>query len=192
MKTAFIFHGTGGYPEENWFSWMKSELENLGYEVIVPQFPTPENQTPETWFEVFDKYRDQLNSETIFIGHSLGGSFLLRVLETLKKPIMASYLVATPIGIQPIVNWAGDEPFTGHPYNWDKIRQNCHKFVVFHASDDPYVGIENGKVLARNLGVKPIFKNNAGHFNTKAGYSKFEELHDLIVTDLDKKNSTDL
>ncbi|PIN68395.1 hydrolase, partial [Candidatus Woesearchaeota archaeon CG11_big_fil_rev_8_21_14_0_20_57_5] len=36
MKTVFIFHGTEGYPEENWFSWLKQELERIGYQVVVP------------------------------------------------------------------------------------------------------------------------------------------------------------
>ena len=57
MATAFIFHGTGGYPEENWFPWLKRELESLDYKVIVPQFPTPENQTLENWFAIFEKYK---------------------------------------------------------------------------------------------------------------------------------------
>ena len=38
---VFIFHGTEGYPEENWFPWLKEKLEAKGYKVFVPQFPTP-------------------------------------------------------------------------------------------------------------------------------------------------------
>jgi hypothetical protein len=180
MPKVFIFHGTGGYPEENWFPWLRTELENLGCKVIVPLFPTPENQTPEGWFEVFNQYRNEIDAETILVGHSLGGSFLLRVLETLKTPIKAAFLVATPIGIPPIVNWAGDEPFTGHPFDWEKIKKNCHKFYIYHSDDDPYVGLENGKQLAKQLNSQLIFKPKSGHFNKKAGFTKFDDLLDNI------------
>jgi len=40
MSNAFIIHGTGGYPEENWFPWLKKKLEEFNYKVFVPQFPT--------------------------------------------------------------------------------------------------------------------------------------------------------
>ena len=46
MKSdIFIFHGTGGYPKENWFPWLKQQLEIKGFNVTVPQFPTPEGQS---------------------------------------------------------------------------------------------------------------------------------------------------
>ena len=35
---------------------------------------------------------------------------------------------------------------------------------------------ENGKELAKNLGVELSFVPNSGHFNKKAGYIKFEQL----------------
>ncbi|MDO8443884.1 MAG: alpha/beta hydrolase [bacterium] len=176
MKTFFIFHGTGGYPEENWFPWLKEQLEKENCEVIVPQFPTPENQTPESWFKVLDQYRDKLDANTILIGHSLGGSFLLRILESLGSPVKAAFLVATPIGIPPIVNWSGDKPFTGHPFDWAKIKKNSKHFAVYHSDNDPYVGFENGRQLAKNLGVELTFIPNSGHFNAKAGFLKFDDL----------------
>ncbi|OQA52267.1 MAG: putative hydrolase YdeN [candidate division WS2 bacterium ADurb.Bin280] len=184
MTKVFIFHGTGGYPEENWFPWLKGELEKLNCKVFVPQFPTPENQTLENWFKVLDEYKDRIDGETILVGHSLGGSFLLRVLEALKNPIKAAFLVATPIGIPPIVNWAGDKPFTGYPFNWNKIKSNCKKFYVYHSDNDPYVGLDNGKRLSENLDTALVFKPKSGHFNKKAGFLKFDDLLNDIKKEL--------
>ncbi|MBN1258684.1 serine hydrolase family protein [Candidatus Peregrinibacteria bacterium] len=180
MKTAFIFHGTGGYPEENWFPWMKRELTKLGYRVFVPQFPTPHNQTPEKWFEVFKEYEKYYNSETILIGHSLGGAFLLRVLEKYDVKIKAAFLVAAPVGVLPIKNLLTDKPFIEKPFDWDMIKSRVEKFAVFHSDNDPYVSLGNGQELAKKLGVDLTFVPNAGHFNKTAGYTEFKLLLDKI------------
>ncbi|GAG44616.1 unnamed protein product, partial [marine sediment metagenome] len=34
--TTLIIHGTYGHPKENWFPWLKEELEILGEKVYVP------------------------------------------------------------------------------------------------------------------------------------------------------------
>ena len=117
MVNIFIIHGTGGHPEENWFGWLRRELEPLGCNVIIPQFPTPANQTPETWFKVFDAYWKHVTPESILVGHSLGGAFALRILEKSTLPINASFFVAAPIGVLPIKYYDGDKPFIGHPFN---------------------------------------------------------------------------
>ena len=180
MKNAFIFHGTGGYPEENWFPWMKDELKSLGFNLHVPQFPTPENQTLKAWFDVFKEYEKFVDEHTLMIGHSLGGAFLFRVLEGLKMQIAAACIVSAPVGILPIRNWISDQPFMAHPFDWQKIREHARKFVVFHSDDDPYVCLENGEEIAKQLGVLLSFIPNAGHFNTAAGYTKFPELLNQI------------
>ncbi len=180
MKNVFIFHGTGGYPEENWFPWIKKHLRILGYNVIIPQFPTPENQTLKNWFNVTEKYKKLYTSETILIGHSLGGAFLLRMLEKCNIKIKAAYIVSAPIGILPIKNYQGDKPFIGHPFNWEKIKSHSNKFQVFHSDDDPYVCLENGQQLAIHLGTELTFVPNAGHFNETAGYLKFDLLLDSM------------
>ena len=180
MNSAFIFHGTAGHPQENWFPWLKKELEELGYDVIVPQFPTPKNQTLENWFKVFEQYREKYTQNTILIGHSLGGAFLLRVLEKYNIKVKAAHVIAAPIGIRPIKNWESDQPFIGQPFDWEKIKSRCAKFYVFHSKDDPYVGFGNGQELARSVGTKIISVSDAGHFNAKTGYTRFDLLLEKI------------
>lgn len=183
MKTrVFIFHGTEGHPKENWFPWIKNELEGKGCEVIVPQFPSPPVVAAKIsdWFDVIDKYTDTMDENTIIIGHSLGGVFTLRVLEKLEKPIKAVFLTGTPIGVRPILYYDRDVAFSGFDFRWDTIRTNAKSFEVYHSDDDPYVDLENGKELAKHLGVKLNFIPNAGHFNEKAGYTKFEKLRDQV------------
>lgn len=182
MKNAFIFHGTGGYPKENWFPWLKEKLESIGYVVIVPQFPTPHDQTPESWFAVLDKHKHYYNQDTILIGHSLGGAFLLRVLERYPVCIKAACIVSAPIGVLPIKNYESDKPFIAHHFDWEKIKGRAKAFFIFHSDNDPYVCLENGKKLAQHLNTKLIFIPTAGHFNAVAGYTKFDALWDKIKT----------
>ena len=178
--SVFIFHGTGGYPEENWFPWLKEKLEAKGLRVFVPQFPTPEGQSLGAWFGVLEGYKQYINEDTILIGHSLGCMFTLRILEKLPHKVRGVFLVAGMVGIKPILNYTSDYNFGGFDFDWGKIKNKSENFIVFHSDNDPYVGLENGKELAKNLGIELSFIPNAGHFNKKAGYTKFEELWDKL------------
>ena len=176
MRNVFIFHGTGGSPEGNWFPWLKQKLEKLNYKVIVPKFPNPEKPNFKAWIESFNSYKEYLNEETIIIGHSLGGLFLLRVLEKLKHPIFAAFFISAPIGIKPIRFYDSDLAFSGFSFDWDKIKKKANYFSVYHSDNDPYICMENGEEIAKQLGVKLNFIPNAGHLNAESGYTKFGEL----------------
>lgn len=152
---VIIFHGTLGSPESNWFPWLKKELENLGIEVYVPKFPTPAGQSLENWLKAFEPYQDKVNDETIFVGHSMGPGFFLRLLEKRTSPIKAGILAA------PFDGFIGKEPydtlnktFIDHPFDFVKIKQNCQKFVVMAGDDDPYVPIKFPQRIADSLGVE--------------------------------------
>lgn len=183
-NNAFIFHGTGGYPEENWFPWLKEQLEQKGLEVVVPQFPTPKDQSYQAWSNIFMQWINKINSETIFIGHSLGGIFTLKLLEIIEYPIKLAVLVGAPIGVGWIKNFEQDKSFAGFDFDWNKIKQNAKNFIVYHSDNDPYVGLENGQNLAKHLKVELNFIPNAGHFNKASGYLKFDDLLLKIQTHL--------
>lgn len=176
-KNIFIFHGTGGHAKENWFPWLKEKLEEKGYTVFIPEFPTPEGQSLKSWLGVLKKYKNNINSDTILIGHSLGGLFLLRLLEKLVKSVKAGIFVSAPVGIKPIKFYSGDEKFSdGFSLNWEKIKSNAKHFIVFHSDNDPYISIANGEEIAKQLGVNLTFIPQAGHLNAESGYIKFELL----------------
>lgn len=179
-QEVFIFHGTAGYPEENWFPWLKGKLAESNVEVIVPQFPTPEGQSLDAWLKVFNEYKNIVDENTVMIGHSLGGLFLLRVLERLENPIKAAFFVGTPTGVKPIKNWDSDERFSGFEFDWKNIRSKAKHFVVFHSDNDPYVSLGNGQKLAQELGVDLTFVPNAGHFNKASGFTEFPQLLDNV------------
>ena len=182
MKNTFIFHGTEGCPEENWFPWLKQELEKEGCKVHVPQFPSPPiiQAKISEWFDVLKNYEQQINEDTIIISHSLGGVFTLRVLERLPHPVKAAILVEAPIGIRPILNYDRDSSFCGFSFDWISILKKAHHFEVFQSDNDPYVSLGNGEQLAKNLNVALNFVPNAGHFNAKAGYTRFDLLLEKI------------
>jgi len=183
QRNIFIFHGTAGNPQENWFPWLKKELEKKDCRVFVPQFPTPKGESLESWLDVISKYKKYFDKDTILIGHSKGGLFLLRLLERLKQPVHASFLVSTAIGIKPYVFYDLNYKFTqGYEFNWDKIRSNSKYFTVYHSDNDPYTCIDNGKQISKNLGINLTFIPNSGHFNTKSGYTKFDKLYEDIYS----------
>ena len=184
MTNVFIFHGTEGYPEENWFPWLKEKLEAKGCNVIVPQFSTPLVVPAKIieWFDVLKNYEQYINKDAILVGHSLGGVFALRVLEQLKHPVKGVFLTGTPIGVKPILNYDRDSSFSGFDFDWESIKTKAKHFDVFQSDDDPYVSLGNGEQLAKELGVKLTFIPNAGHFNKKAGYLSFPDLLTKIET----------
>ena len=72
--------------------------------------------------------------------------------------------------------------FADKQFNWNKIKSNSKKFYVFHSDNDPYVPLEKAEDLAKKLGVNVILVKNAGHFNEKSGYNRFE----LLLTEIKK------
>jgi len=176
----FIFHGIYGHPEENWFPWLKKELEKKGYEVIVPKFPTPVGQSLESWLKVIKKYEDEINYDTVMIGHSLGAAFILDYLEQTDKEIKAAFLVA---GYHKMLdNEFKDlnKTFVDKKFNWNRIIENCENFYVIASDNDPYIPLEVNRQMNMLVDGELHIIKNGGHLNSKAGFDKFPELLELI------------
>ena len=182
MRNVFFIHGVGSDGTENWFPWLKRRLELLGCNVIVPRFPTPANQTLKNWLAILERYKSHITPDSIFVGHSLGVAFLLNILETTRAK--AAFFVAGVSG--PLDNEFDDsmKTFSHRKFDWDKIRNNCRRFYIFHSDDDPYIPLPEAEKLAQNLHVDLILVKGAGHINESAGYTKFDLLLENIKKEL--------
>src|SRR5215470_17702813 len=74
--------------------------EQLGsnYEVLAPDMPDPEHPRYLAWRNQIEQELDQLDADVLLIGHSLGGSMVLKYLAegTYQRPIAGMFLVAVP------------------------------------------------------------------------------------------------
>ena len=72
MKNVFIFHGTEGHPQENWFPWLTDKLKTKGIKTFVPRFPSPPiiPASIAEWFDVLKQYEQHINKDSILVGHT--------------------------------------------------------------------------------------------------------------------------
>jgi uncharacterized protein len=174
MQNALILHGIYGHPDENWFPWLKEKFETKGMTVNVPHLPTHEPLLPEHWWNALSQFKDHINEETILIGHSLGVAFALKIIE--KQPVKAAFFVASAWGktgnkFDPVMHAVADQEF-----DWEKIREHCSTFTIFHSDNDPYLKLERAETLAKHLQTSVTVIPDAGHFNEDTGYTEFDLL----------------
>jgi len=181
MVNVLVCHGLGGSARENWFPWLKKELQHLNHNVSVPDFPNSENPKLQEWIDTYSKLDNLFDENSIFIGHSLGCPFLINVLQQRSKPVKATVLVAGFTGLlsdREVNTKVAD--FSDKTFNWDLIQQRSRSFYVIHSNNDPHVPLEKAEELAKNLRTEVRLIPNSGHFNDNS----FPKLLDMIKKEL--------
>ncbi|MBT3465570.1 serine hydrolase family protein [archaeon] len=187
MTNIIIIHGAYGNPNENWFPWLKKELEKLGHNVYTPKFPTPKNQNLNNWLDVFIEFEKYIYEDTILIGHSLGSSFIINYLEQTNKKIKASFLVSSAIELLGNPKFDSiNKTFVDKKFNWEKIKSNCNKFYVIHGDNDPHIPITHAYKLHENLNSNYLIIETGGHLNEKAGFITFGILKEYIIKEINQ------
>ncbi len=184
---TLIIHGYGGTNQGNWFPWLKTELEKLNWDVDAPNLPnTDEPKLTGQLSALLDVWnlQESPKQKRVIIGHSLGGSLALRMLEqNWKNPIDLAIIVAsTSQDSHPeeIKNY-----FTT-PLNFEKIKKNCKKFILIFSDNDPYISAEIGPYYQHQLGenAELFMIHNAGHFMKRDGYEEFPMLLEKVKTSI--------
>lgn len=179
---VIIVHGAYGHPQENWFGWLKDELDKMEIPCCVPQLPTPENQGLAQWLASFDQAVSSfINEKTVMIGHSLGAVFLLRWLEKNPLPLFSAILAGAFLGKVGRKNFDNiNRSFFQKNFDWDIIKQRCLSFYCYYGTEDIYVRREEFDKISRCLHAQKIVVSKAGHFHEASGYIRFPHLLQLL------------
>jgi hypothetical protein len=196
-----ILHGTYGSNDSNWFPWLKSELEKLGQEVILPQMPVddydaaheafekkqdwkPQHQTPENWLELFqsDLYDQIDHGEVCIISHSLAPVFVMHVLEKYQLGLDSAIFVA-PFNIKgydlpeyDVIN----NPFMKDDFDYELIKSRLGKAYVLHSDNDPYVPTQYSLDFAKAINASTIEVKGGEHMGSI--YKRFPLVLELCKT----------
>ena len=87
-KRVFIIHGwEGNANSKDWIPWLSRKLKSRGFKVNAPNMPNTNEPKIRSWVRYLEKRVGKPDSETYFVGHSLGCQAILRYLETLPDGV---------------------------------------------------------------------------------------------------------
>ncbi|MEO8637589.1 MAG: alpha/beta fold hydrolase [Candidatus Taylorbacteria bacterium] len=169
---AIIIPGNGdSEPNENWYPYVKNELEKMGIATVNEKFPDAMLARSAYWLPFIKELGADEN--TILIGHSSGAIASMRYAE--KNKILGSVLVGAYH-----TNLDNEmEKKSGYfdaPWNWEAIKKNQKWIVQFASRDDAFIPIHEARFVHENLNSEYYEYADQGHFSHDKERTEFPEL----------------
>jgi hypothetical protein len=177
-KRVFLVHRWGGNPNDDWYPWLKKELEIRGFEVHAPAMPNTEYPVIEEWVSTLEKAVGKPDKDTYFIGHSIGCQTIMRYLEKANAEIGGALFIAGWFGLREFETPEERgiaEPWLTTPIDFEKVKKTAVKITAIFSLDDPFVPISDSSIFKEKLGAKTITEKDKGHFN--------REEYEIILTE---------
>ena len=188
MNQVILIHGAP-YEEEfrdktkpspsntNWFPSIQKQLCLKDRISIAPEMPRPYEPNYRAWSEVFEQFK--ISNETILIGHSCGGGFLLRYLSENKNVVPKKVILVAP--------WLDPEPkelsTNFFDFEIDQTLPERTSLHIFMSSDDFEGCLKSFEIIEKALPNATYHKfSNKGHFTEPDGAKAFPELFAIVLT----------
>ena len=182
ITRVFLIHGYGGSPNEGWRPWLRGELEERGYEVVIPAMPDTHHPRVGPWVQALHDAIGEPRPDDVFVGHSLGCIAIIRYLLTLAR----GQTVGQCIFVAGFYEELGPEyeklrSFLDSPIDWPHVRAACPSFSVIHSDDDTAVPVYCARNLAVALEVPMELQTGYGHFSGDDGITELPIVLEKIV-----------
>ncbi|MDO8520905.1 MAG: alpha/beta hydrolase [bacterium] len=170
-KRVFIAHGWEGRPDEGWFPWLTQELEARGFSVFAPNLPDAGNPQIDKWIPKLAQIVGTPDSQTYFVGHSMGCQAVARYLESLPDDTTVGGAVFVAgffkrlTGIEDETKAKRTEAhWLGTTIDLKKVGAHMQKSVAIFSDNDPFVPLDNQDDFRDQLGSEIIIQKHMGHF----------------------------
>lgn len=183
MKNALILHGTDATSKDNWFEWLRLELEKRGWHAWVPDLPKADKPSVQRYCDyLFRATKWDFNSESILIGHSSGAVAILGILQNLPEGVTVDtcYLVGA---FKDDLGWDSLGELFAAPFDFGKIKKRARRFVFIHSNDDPHCPLDGAQYLAKMVGGELLVQKGQKHFSVGTygeAYRKFPFLLEVV------------
>lgn len=174
MKQFILIHGSPEIGEivtqesinPGWFLWLQKLLPN----VIIPPMPLEVEVAYQDWINVFEQLK--INKETILVGHSCGGGFLIRYLSEHVELKPAKVILVAP-WLDPDGELTTD--FMKFEINSEFSQKT--ELHIFISSDDMSSVVKSSEILKEKLSGATWHEfSDREHFCTK----EFPELLEVL------------
>ncbi len=175
VKRVFIVHGWASSPGKDFHPWLKSKLEEAGFEVFAPEMPDTDNPRIETWVPFLAKQVGKLDKDTYFVGHSIGCQTILRFLERAKGKAGGCVFVGGWFSLRGLETTEEKEiaaPWLETSIDFEKVKKATKKFAAIFSDNDPYVPMKNVDFVKENLGARVVIEKGLGHFTEEEGVTE--------------------
>ncbi|HZP55752.1 MAG TPA: alpha/beta hydrolase [Candidatus Saccharimonadales bacterium] len=187
MRNAVIIHGRPDKDEYyspnmpslsnmHWLPWLQRQLQLKNIIAQTPEIPMSFRPDYKIWKKELERF--DITSETILVGHSCGGGFLVRWL-TENKDVKVGKVVLVAPWINPDDNPASE---TGDFFHFEldpTIASRTKGLIIFLSDNDNQRGVKETVHILKDKVDKIAIKNfqNYGHFLLEdMGTEKFPEL----------------
>lgn len=105
-KTVLIIHGASRFARDNirekWIAPLQAQFGSR-IQIGVPEMPDPEGPELGAWLQALSDAVNQTRGQVQLIGHSFGGTVVLKFMAGPRRRGSAAQIAATPF-------WCGEDP----------------------------------------------------------------------------------
>src|SRR3989344_333839 len=189
MKTAIILHGMPSKEEylnnpdrpspsnSHWLPWLQQQLIVRGILAQTPELPEPYAPDYGKWRAVLERF--PIDEETILVGHSCGGGFLVRWLSEHGVRVGKVALIA------PWINPKDSRLVFGlFAFVIDSdLAARAVEIRLFISADDDKEELDTAELLKKSVkGITVAEFTDRGHFTYgDMGTDRFPELSEYLL-----------